>query len=413
VRLNKAAPWNTGAAGLAVLLAAAVLASAAPASAAPAKSPPGVSSNASGDLDAVRQECIAAARDAQQHERAVAALEHAIDLIGRDAEGRQRDLDDSRPEQASLLGALLCLARNPPERPAFAPTAAIERIRGELLLQGTLPALRAEAHALADEIEQTAALRGKIAAKKGELAEARQALEDDRGHLAEVIARRLALTRRILPEEPGGDARIAKLGHEASDIGDLIKRADAAAERRDKEILAHARAALSAEKAGALTSENADPTRPHQLHAFDPPESALIMPVSGTIVRRFGAADTAKDAAAAASQGLSLVTPAGAEAVAPFDGRVIYAGPFGNLGLVLIIRHRGLYHSLLAGLERVDVKADQWVLAGEPVGAMPKASADTLYFEVRRDAHPVDPQPWLALGDAGRDEPDGDQRVRE
>jgi hypothetical protein len=82
-----------------------------------------------------------------------------------------------------------------------------------------------------------------------------------------------------------------------------------------------------------------------------------------------------------------------------------------------IIRHGGLYYSLLAGMERVDMKADQWVLAGEPVGAMPDASGGALYFELRRAGRPVDPRPWLAAGDqgrdGGRDEPDGDQKVRE
>jgi len=52
------------------------------------------------------------------------------------------------------------------------------------------------------------------------------------------------------------------------------------------------------------------------------------------------------------------------------------------------------------------------VLAGEPVGAMDKTSGGTLYFELRRDGRPVDPQPWLAPGAAGR-EPDGDQKVGE
>src|SRR2546427_9486920 len=51
----------------------------------------------------------------------------------------------------------------------------------------------------------------------------------------------------------------------------------------------------------------------------------------------------------------------GAVVVAPFDGRVIYAGPFGSVGLVLIIRHADLYHSLLAGLARTDVRIDDWV----------------------------------------------------
>ena len=161
--------------------------------------------SAAGELDAVRQECIAAAHDTQQHERAVAALEHTIDLLGSDAEGRQRDLDGSRSEQASLLGVLLYLARHPPERPAVCcrrPQSSGSA--ASCCSHGTLSALRAEAHALAAEIEQTAALRGQIAEKKDELANARQALADDRGHLAELTARRLALTRRILPGEAGG-----------------------------------------------------------------------------------------------------------------------------------------------------------------------------------------------------------------
>ena len=79
----------------------------------------------------------------------------------------------------------------------------------------------------------------------------------------------------------------------------------------------------------------------------------------------------------------------------------------------MIIRHGGLYHSLLAGLERIDLKADQWVLAGEPMGASPEGSGGALYFELLRDGRPVDPQPWLAPGAAERNEPSGDQRVRE
>jgi septal ring factor EnvC (AmiA/AmiB activator) len=400
VRLSNVVSLRAAGAALAVLVAAV------PVIAAPAS----VSSAALGNLDALRQECIAAARDAQQREQATLALEHDIDLLGRDADGRQRGLDESRVEQAHLLGTLVHLARNPPDRPAFAPAGAIDRIRGEELLQGTIPELREEARALSGEIEQIATLRQKIAAQQGELASALQARGTDRQHLAELTARRLELTGRLLPEDSGGAARIARLAHEASDIGDLIKRADAATERHDKEVLASARPALPAAKASALTAETADPTRPHALHAFDPPGSVLVMPVAGTIARRFGAADAA---GGTASQGLSLAALPGAAAVAPFDGRVIYAGPFRNLGLVLIIRHGGLYHSLLAGLERVDMKADQWVLAGEPVGAMPDASGGALYFELRRDGRPVDPRPWLASGDAGRNEPDGDQRVRE
>ncbi len=85
-----------------------------------------------------------------------------------------------------------------------------------------------------------------------------------------------------------------------------------------------------------------------------------------------------RPAPAAPSDGLSLKAVPGATVVAPFDGRIVYAGPFRDLGRVLIIRHDRRYYSALAGLARVDAKVGDWVLAGEPVGAMPGAPSATL-----------------------------------
>jgi len=389
--------------------AALILLAAAPAGAAT----PG----AAGELAAVRQECIAAAQDVQQDERPVAALVHETTLLQREADGRQRGLDESRAEQARLLGVIERLARDPPDPLAagwFAGAAAapIDRVRSLLLLRAVEPVLRAEARALAGEIERVAMLRGEIAAKRGAVAAAREALAKDRERLAQLVGRRRELTRRLLPEAAGSEAQIARLGREAADIADLIKRADAAMERHDKELLARARAALPKAKAAALTLQVADPTRPHDVRAFDPPHSLLTMPVAGTISRPFGTVDGAE----AKSQGLQLAALPGGEVVAPFDGRVVYAGRFSKLGLVLIMRHGGLYHTLLGGLGRVDAKVGQWVLAGEPVGAVPDAvdkAAGTLYVELRRDGGPIDPQVYLALGDEQRGGKDANQRMRE
>jgi septal ring factor EnvC (AmiA/AmiB activator) len=341
------------------LLAAAALCAASAAAAAPPS-----------ELDTLRQECIAAARDSSQRERQLAALEHTIELLTRDADARRRGLDESRAEQTHLLAALLHLARHQPGGPASAAAPPFDRVRGELLLDGAIPALRAEARALIGEIERVAQLRRRIAAKQDELAPAQALAAMAHEQLAALVARR----NQLEPEDKTAAARIAKLAREAGDLGDLVKRADAA-----------------------------DPARARPLPPFDPEQSALVMPVAGTISKRFGEGE---------AKGLSVAAVAGAEAVAPADGRVIYAGPYRNFGLVLIIRHGGLYHSLLAGLKRLDIAVDRVVGAGEPVGAMPETGA-VLYVELRRDGRPVDPQPWLAPTEDGRDQPGGDQRMRE
>jgi septal ring factor EnvC (AmiA/AmiB activator) len=99
-----------------------------------------------------------------------------------------------------------------------------------------------------------------------------------------------------------------------------------------------------------------------------------------------------------ASHGLLLETRPGAQIVATFDGRVVYAGLFRRYGLILILEHGGRYHSLLAGLGRIDVVLGQWVVAGEPVGLMasPTEGRPALYLELRHNGQPIDPTPWFA-----------------
>ena len=365
--------------------------------------------DAAGELDAVRRQCIAAAHDLQQHEQRVQALGHNIDLLGQDAAGRKRGLDEGRGEEAQLLGAIERVALHPPQPViAAAGTAgtAVDRLRGELLLRAVDPALHRQAHALGGEIERVAALRQEIAGKEAELGPARQALAKERAQLAALVGQREKLGKRLLPRDTD-EAGSAWLARDAKDLADLIKRASTAADRRDKNL------ADSRDSKAKAAAKRSDPTRPSALRDFAPAESRLTPPAAAPVGRGFSAGTASGEP----SQGLRFDPPPGAVVVAPFDGQVIFAGPFGAFGVVLIIRHGGLYHSLLAGLARSDVKAEDWVLAGEPLGAMPDQAGRALYFELRRNGQPVDPQPLLAASDDGPPlEPErqnGDQRVRE
>ena len=364
----------------------------------------------------MRQQCIAAAADLQRREQVVRLLGHAVELVGSDVAGQRRGLADSRVEQAELLGELERVTLHPPDGFVTLPPAPLDRARAELLRQAIAPALHSEAQALSGAIERVAALKTEIAAREKELAAARDALATDRTHLVDLIGQRLVLEHRLLPENIGDVASVAKLG-QAKNVDELIKRADAELERRDRDLVAAAR--KTARKPAVSGSDAAaDPTRPAGLRSFDPAASRLTPPVAGNIGHGFGAADP-DNTALPVSTGLTFDAAAGATVVAPFDGRVVYAAPFGSLGLVLIIRHGDLYHSLLAGLGHVDVRVGDWVLAGEPIGAMPDKSGVGSYFEFRREGRPVDPQPWLAergedRGGRGDDQTrGGDQKVSE
>ena len=372
------------------------------------------------ELDAARQDGIAAARETQQHQARIVALDRELVLLGQDAAARRRGLEESRMEQAQLLGALERLARHPPDDAEHFVGTPLDQVRSQILLAATVPALRAEASALADEIAATAALRARLAARQDELIALRDTLAHDRERLAGITAHRAELVRELLPDNGKGASQSVKPGPENSDLAQLIDRADAAAERREKTLLARARAGLPREKADALNLAAADPTRPSRLRSFEGAKGAVLLPVLGTIMIPLDKAEDSKPE----SPGLTVTNAPSAVVVAPFDGKIVYAGPFRPYELVLIIRHTDGYHSLLAGLGRADSAVGQWVLAGEPVGVMPDAaepsSGGVIYFELRRDGRPADPQPWLAKRDEGTERDDeagkpeaGDQRVRE
>ena len=122
----------------------------------------------------------------------------------------------------------------------------------------------------------------------------------------------------------------------------------------------------------------------------------LRMPASGKVVTLFGEKSRGPDGLTVTkSKGIEISTRANAQVVSPFDGKVVFSGPFRGYGRLLIIEHGEGYHSLIAGFDRLDSVVGQYLLAGEPVGIMGE-TAPKLYLEMRQDGEAINPLPWLA-----------------
>lgn len=123
----------------------------------------------------------------------------------------------------------------------------------------------------------------------------------------------------------------------------------------------------------------------------------LVAPVPGAVVQRFGQADDLGIVA----RGHTYEAPRGARVLAPAAGSVMFAGPLAGHGLILIVEHAGGYHSLVAGLVRIDVRVGQRVTQGQAVGQMDQRGdgRPRLYFEFRQAGQPVDPQRGLPASD--------------
>ena len=118
---------------------------------------------------------------------------------------------------------------------------------------------------------------------------------------------------------------------------------------------------------------------------------SLARPVRGEIITSYGQ-ELSKGVT---SKGLVIKTRGQAQVISPYDGSVIFSGPFKGYGNLIIIEHDNEYVSLLAGMGSVDTQIGQMVLAGEPVGIMPEGDSAKLYVEIRKNQKPINPQPWF------------------
>lgn len=322
------------------------------------------------ELVALKRRLVIAARRAQDHEVRMSGLESRIAGLHAEESKKSRALRQGRRQLARMLAALQRLARHPPFALVALPASPTDTVRSAILLRGAVPRVEARAMEIKNDLHRLAGLRSDIAREQKELAEAGKALDRERRELASLIDRKTVLERSALAESGTANTRISKLASQARNLKDLIDKLAAARKRQRAPV---------AKPDGGIR-----------------PSTTGRLPALGRIVQQFGRSDNPNVEA----KGVTIRTRPAARVVSPAKGEVVFAGPFRGYGQLLIIEHDGGYHVLLAGLTRVDAVVGDEVLEGEPVGVMNLSAGakPKLYFELRRNGHPVNPLPWLAAG---------------
>jgi septal ring factor EnvC (AmiA/AmiB activator) len=358
----------------------------------------------------VRAEQIQAARAAQAHGIEVQRLEERLTELAQDEKGMSVALERRRQELADVAAALLRRARVPPEALLALPLSPRETVQGAILLNAARPEIERQTESLAADLSRLAGTRHRIHEERQHRETALAALSVEESRLDRLLKRKAALQQRAEGEAERVARRMQELTASARDLKDLIDRLEAERRARDEDQVRVLSSLRPPPKPTPPAMESPTPapsvaTPPIALALPPPAELArpfaearglVALPVAGRLVQRFGEPDEQTQPA----KGLIYESRAGSAVVAPYDGRILFAGPFRGYGLILIIEHGEGYHSLLSGLGRIDGGVGQWVLAGEPVGAMGPAAEGNprLYLELRRQGHPINPQPWLAAG---------------
>ncbi|MFN3233169.1 MAG: murein hydrolase activator EnvC family protein [Alphaproteobacteria bacterium] len=340
------------------------------------------------EADAVRREARAlqknlvdAAAQLRDQEEKITALEADLQALRAREATAVGTLELQAGQLSDSLAAMQMLSRQPSATLLLRPASIPDTARTAILLDHLRGHLTREADALREQVRVVQALQISIEEEQTTLREGMAALAAGQERLAGLVADRKARQASLGQQITEQQARQQALAEEAESLEALIKKIEEEAAARDR---------------FAGTGEPLD-TVP-----FSTAKGSLPLPAAGAIVRTFGQPGRG----GRPSRGVYMETRPQGQVSAPWDGRVVFAGPFRDYGLLLIIDHGEGYHSLLAGMSVVDVVASQWVLAGEPIGQMGKnvtGAADNakprLYIELRQDGRSINPLPWLAEAD--------------
>jgi septal ring factor EnvC (AmiA/AmiB activator) len=234
----------------------------------------------------------------------------------------------------------------------------ITRQRSSLLqdVEQELGRLAAAAAELDSQLAELADLGDRQAARVRELAAARQ-----------VRAKSLETLERSLDAR---QAKLDRLREEARGLAKLMARL----ERESR----------------ASAARRTQPVPPP-----GPAQQTKDLPLKGRMVARFG---QPRADGLLRWDGMVLEAPAGAEVRAVRGGRVAYADWLPGMGLLLVVDHGQGFMSLYGHNQDLLKAVGDSVAQGEVISRVGDSGGENqagLYFEVRRNGKPVNPQDWV------------------
>ncbi|MCB9964964.1 MAG: peptidoglycan DD-metalloendopeptidase family protein [Rhodospirillales bacterium] len=297
-----------------------------------------------------------------------------------------KKLKENQRQLSDGLLAALRLRRIPSETLFIQTATPLETARTALLLEHSMPGLKAHLDKVSLTANALAELQQELTRQHEEQAQILARMKQEQDALGHLIANRQALIKETHYNYRETEKKAETLAKEAADLQELMKKIQlqnkmAALRPRPKPVR---RAVLQKEEKPSLVASAKAPTSP-------PPSGPQSgWPVAGRIEAAYGTPDQF----GAKSEGIRIATRPGALVTSPMDGRIRFAGPFKNYKKIIIIEHRNDWHSLIAGLDKIDVLVGQSVKAGEPVGIMSSqipSEGLLLYYELRYKGEPVNP----------------------
>ncbi|MBS6995024.1 MAG: peptidoglycan DD-metalloendopeptidase family protein [Azospirillum sp.] len=359
------------------------------------------------ELTRISKDMIASAKQIQSSEEKISRMESELETLRADLKKAEENFVVEDDNLIKTLSALQNLALKPTEALFVQPLTPVEIIRSAMLLREAVPYLQENAARIREDLEKIENQKNLVEKQVARIIRQKKILENEHEQMKALVQRKSKIRNAVEIKSVKAKKKVERLASQANDLRDLLNKLEKQRqeklrrqeeERRRLAELKAAEARRAAEETKKLEEkQRADliKFKPEVINEvgenFVKAKGHLLRPARGPVVTAYGE----QMSKGVTSKGIIIKTRSQAQVISPYDGTVIFAGPFRGYGNLIIIEHGQGYLSLLAGLEEVDCELGQMLLAGEPVGQMPESGDTRLYVELRKDNHPINPLTWI------------------
>ena len=347
----------------------------------------------SGEVRNVQKQMIQLARTVQEREEDLTRLENRqIQMQAREKE-LERNLSLTNRQMVQIATGLQMLAIRPPELALMEVQTPLNTLRSRMLMGYGLPVVQGTNRQIRSDLAELSRLKADLQEQIVQMRFAQSQLSEQSAQMDRLLQQKAMLQAQYQVSHTQSREKVKTLGAQAKDLKDLLDRLEkekAARIAKQKALQQQQQQQQRIVQSAPVPTQAPMPVSAPLSGHFAKAKGRLPYPIRGTIIGRFG--DTTLGGAH--SKGITIAGRSSARVVAPFDGTVLFAGPFKNYGQVIILDHGDSYLTLLAGMEAVNPSVGQTVLAGEPIGQMKIAKAE-LYIEIRHEGQVLDPTGWF------------------
>jgi septal ring factor EnvC (AmiA/AmiB activator) len=228
-----------------------------------------------------------------------------------------------------------------------------------------------------DVRESVAAVRDaeqELARKQGEVRAIRLESEEQHASLEAKRQQRAGILQDVRQKKQSREQVIAELEYAEQQVQQLLE-----------ELEEKAKLALE----GGLPPDGT---------GFGERKGQLPWPVTGQVVRWYGVQKDKRFGTTTFNGGIDIQADRESDVVAVHHGRADYVNWLPGYGQCIIINHGEGFYTLYAHTSKVFVSPGDAVAAGQVIASVGDTGSmlgDILHFEIRKDAEPINPAPWM------------------